>query len=742
MILNRKIKRNVKTHKTTYIVAIALLILSTGLFTMFNIGGPEIKENIENFKDDYKVEDAYFTTALPILEIESLENKFDLTIEKMQWKDVKILDKVNLRIYKERKEINLLQITEGEELSKTKDIEINNDFYSNNNKNIGDSINVNGKNYNLKGKAATPDYIYMLENDTSLFANKETFAVAFISEGDFKEIDSPSVGYSIRLNKDNRSEVKEYIKDSYFALSWVDKSDNTKINAIDGDMNGMFALGQFLPIVVVVLVSILIAIVIWRLVKSELTELGTLYAFGYSKETLTKHYMVYPVLVSLIGALVGQIPGVILSNSLKTALTVEYNLPIIIINPDVKIILLSILIPIIIILPVNFIVIRRALNHSAVDLMKGKLKEEGPSFLERRIPLKGLSFSSKFKIKEVLRNLWRTALTLGAIVFSSMLLFLVFVMNDSMERIVKEGYEDSYKFDNLYVLSNISLDEKPGEKFWTVPVVSKDKDDDEVKFTLDSREKDSKLLVLKDEEGNNLSFEKNIISKSLANKLGVKEGDTLKIKSELEDSTFEIKIDKLANSFIGDAVYVPLETLYRETEIPENSYLGIVSTERINFEKAELSNTTTKEAMIDGIKSMISPLKMMMWMIGIVAAIIGVALIYVIITMVIDENRINISMFKIMGYDDKRLSKTVLDINDILIVLGFIISIPLSKFALTALFAEVTKSMEFSLEAVITLPSMVIVFIIILTMYSLTKAISKRKILNVPMEEVLKKGRE
>jgi putative ABC transport system permease protein len=742
MILNRKIKRNVKIHKITYIVAIALLILSTGLFTLFNIGGPGIKDNIKDFKEDFKVEDAYFTTALPILDIETLENKFDLTLEKMQWKDFKVLDKVNLRIYKERKEINLIQVTEGEELSKTKDIVVNTDFYSVNNKSLGDYIDINGVEYNLKGKATSPDYLYMLENDATLFANKETFAVAFISEENFREIDSTSVGYSIRLNKDNASEVKEYIKDNFFALSWVDKADNTKINAIDGDITGLFVLGQYLPIVIVVLVSILIAIVIWRLVKNELTELGTLYAFGYKKSTLTKHYMLYPLLVAFIGALVGQIPGVTLTRILITSLTVEYNLPIITITPDIKIIILSILIPIVIILPINFIVIRRALNHSAVDLMKGKLKEEGPSFLEKRISLKGLSFSSKFKIKEVLRNFWRTVLTLSAIVFSAMLLFLVFVMNDSMDRIVKDGYGASYKFEKLYVLSNISLDEKPGEKFWSIPVISKDKNGEEFEYTLDAREQESKLLVLKDEAGNNLSFDENIISKSLAKKMGIHEGDTLKIKSELEDSIFEIKIDKVADSYLGDKVYVSLETLYRETKIPVNSYIGIVSTEEINFELEELASSTSKEGMINGIQSMIAPMKMMMWIIGVIAALIGIALIYVIITMVIDENRINISMFKIIGYDNRRLSKTVLNINDIIIVLGFIISIPLSKFALSCLFAEITKNMDFSLEAVITLNSIVIVFMIILGMYSLTKAISKRKILNVSMEEVLKKGVE
>ncbi|PRR81831.1 FtsX-like permease family protein [Clostridium vincentii] len=742
MILNRKIKRNIKIHKTTYIVAIALLILSTGLFTMFNIGGPVIKDSIKNFKDDYKVEDAYFTTALPISDMQPLENMFDLNIEKMEWKDVKVLDKVTLRIYKERKNINLVQITEGEALSKSKDIVINNDFYLKNNKNIGDSIDINGEEYNLNGKSATPDYIYMLENNTSLFSNKETFGVAFISEEDFKEIDSPSIGYSIRLNKDNESEFKEYIKENYFALSWVERKNNTKINAIDGDINGMFALGQYLPIVVVVLVSLLISIVIWRLVKNELTELGTLYAFGYTKATLTKHYMVYPILVSLIGALLGQIPGVMLANSIKAALSVEYNLPIIIVDPDIKIIVLSILIPIIIIAPINFIVISRALNHSAVDLMKGKLKEEGPSFLERKIPLKGLSFSMKYKIKEVLRNLWRTALTISAIVFSAMLLFFVFVMNDSMERIVKQGYEDSYKFDNLYMLSNMSIENRGGEKFWNLPVMSSNNNDEEIKYTLEAREKDSTLLVLKDAEGEVLSFDKNIVSKSLAKKLGVKEGDTLKLKSELEDSTFEIEIEKIANSFLGDKLYISLETLYRETEIPKDSYIGIVSKEKIEFQEGQLASSTSKTAMVDGIKSMISPLKFIMWMIGVIAALIGIALIYVIITMVIDENRLNISMFKIMGYDDKRLSKTILNINDILIVFGYLISIPLSKVAISAMFAEVTKDMEFSLQAIISPLSMLIVLIILETMYTLTKAISKRKILSIPMDEVLKNGRE
>lgn len=742
MIINKKILRNIKEHKSTFIVAIVLLMLSTMLFTMFWTGTAQISEGIDSYKEDYKVEDVYFTTAIPIEDIEKLEKAFDVELEEMKWKDFKVLDDVTLRIYKERTNINLHQVVDGEGLKSPNDLIVNKDFYSQNNKGYGDKITVNNVELNLVGASASPDYIYMLENDTSLFANKETFAVGFVSEEDFNKISNPSKGYSAKLNKDNEEEFKALIKENNLLLSFVNSENNSKITGIDGDLEGMFSLGKYIPIVIMLMVSILVAIVLWKLIKNELKELGTLYALGYTKEKLVKHYMIYPIIVALIGSIALQIPAVFASPLLMNILSIEYSLPIIEITPNPIILIISILVPILIIIPVNYFVINKVLKHSAVDLMKGKIKEEGPSLLERKISLNKFSFATRFKIKDVLRNTGRTVLTIVTIMFSSMLIFLVLIMTDSFNNIIEKGYEDSYQFKNLYILSNISDKEVDGDKFWTIPVKSEDINGNEISVNLEGREEGTSLLKLVDNKENELSFEENIITNSLAKKMGVKEGDEITLKSDIDDSKITIKIDKVAESYLGETLYIPLETLYEETKVPENSYMGVLSDKDLDFNAGEVSSMMSKESMLAGVEGLVAPLNGMMIIIGVIAALIGMAMIYVITSMVIDENKINISMFKIMGYQNEKLTKIIVNTNDILIFIGFLISIPVSKYLINMLFQEVTKSLDFSIEAEITLISVAIVFAILMSVYWISKRLASRKILNIGMDEVLKNGRE
>jgi putative ABC transport system permease protein len=291
-------------------------------------------------------------------------------------------------------------------------------------------------------------------------------------------------------------------------------------------------------------------------------------------------------------------------------------------------------------------------------------------------------------------------------------------------------------------MNDISTKEMIGEKFWQIEVQSDKKDNEKVFFKLEGREKDSKLIKLYGKDGSELSFNDNIIKASLADKLGVNQGGEVIVKSDLYKANFKIKIDKVADYYTAETIYVPLEVIYKNTSIPENSYIGIVSSEDINFKDGEIASSITKSSIIEGANKMITPLKGVMLLIGVIAAIIGIAIIYVIVSMVIEENRTNISMFKIMGYEEKNLNKIIINTNDILVLIGFIMSIPLSKATLTILFAELTKSMDFTIRVVVSPKVIFIVFLIIFIIYEISKRLSRRKILRIPMEEVLNKGRE
>lgn len=731
-----------REHKGMYIVSIALLILATYLFTLFNNGAGQIEKQINEYKISSNLEDVNFSTLKEIPNIKELENQYNVVIEKLQWIDIRYDDKLNLRINREREKINLHQVKEGEGLDTIGNIVVNEEFYKNNNLNFTEDINIGDKKFKLNGYSASPDYLYFLENEASLFGNKETFAIAFISSKDFDSLNIENIKskYVIKYNENSNKDIKNYIKDNYGLSSWVEVKDNAKVTTINGDLQGMMALGKYAPIVVMVIISILTGIIISRLVKSELSEIGTLYALGYKKSILLKHYMIYPITIVTVGAFISQILAILSKDALIGILSVEYGLPRLIINVNPIITSISVVLPMILILPYNLYTINKILKNNAVDLIKGNLDKKDKKTLDRKLKLKNMSFSTKFKIKELIRNYSRTLLTLISVIFSFMLIFFIFAMSDGMGRIIN-NYVDSYSFDNLYILNGISTERTEGEEFFAVPVTIKNGDKEEV-ISIEGRKSDGKLLILRDIKGEVITMDNNIIQYDLANSLGVKEGDTVTVKSDINDITLDIKIDKIADSDLGKKIYIPLDTLYNETELPKGSYNGIVSKQDLKIDNNKIMSKTTKSDIVDGVESMIKPLTEMMYIIGVIAAIIALSLLYVITSMIINENRNNISMLKIMGYSNKRINKTILNINDLIFLFGFILSVPISNYLNAKLFTMVTKELEFSINSKLSITSIIISFTIMTGMYYLSKFASKNKILSIPMEEALKIGRE
>lgn len=741
MVLNRKIKRNMIHNKSTYLITFILLILSTALFTVFNTSIYEINKNINQFKDEYKVADANFSAANKLIDIKELESKFNVVIEEMKYKDV-LYNNTYIRVYQNRSKLNLVKGDNS--LIKVNDnqIYINKEFYNNHNLNVGDKININNKEFILKGISNSPDYIHMLQNSSSVFANKQSFAIAFINKSDFESFDSPSICYGIKFNKDNRKEFKKYINENNVLTSWTDKQNDLKISAINGDLEAFSVIGDTVPLVIILLVSLLIGIVLWRLVRNEISQLGTLYALGYNKKKIVKHYMFYPLFITIISGIIGQVLSFFCTDIFKRAIEIEYSLPEFTINMNFKYMIISILLPVIIIVPLNLIVILFTLKHKPIDLIKNKLQDNKISFFEKLISKTKLSFRRKFQIKDLARNKGRSILTFCSIVFSSILLFFVFYITDSLDNIIIKGYDEPNQYSYMYNMESYGTEDVNGEKIWNIPVYTKQKGKDEISFMLEGHEKSEKLFVLKDDENNTLSFNDVIITKSLANRLNIKQGDTLKFYSNLDETIFKVKIDHVAKTYLNDVLYVPIDLIYKETEIPDGSYSCIISNDKINFKNDKLASITTKDDMLIGIFNLVSPLRLIMYFVGIVASIIGAALIYVIISMVIDENKINISMFKILGYSNRKITSIILNLNDLIVLFAYICSIFISKYVINMLFIRMTRNTQYTLEAKISIDSVLIVTGILWLIYEFSKIATRRKILKIPMEEVLKNERE
>src|SRR5665647_91735 len=742
MVINKMIKRTIFEYKSQYIGSIILIIISCMLYSSFNIAMLDVQDNLNTFRINNKLEDASFIIQNSITNINQLEEKYDLILEERKSIDYTNEDKSVLRILESTNKIDKYAVISGNPIIGENELLIDKGYAGAHSLAINAQLKINDTTFKIVGYMSTPDYVYPLKSESDMLKSPKSFGVAVVSEKDINKIGKGLNFYSVKFNKDNISEFKSDLSTDNILIQWINKKDNNRISFIDGDMKGGAAIGKVMPIAILILTCILISVVLLRLLKREYLVIGTLYAIGCTKKELVRHYLRYPIIISLIGSFVGTIIGSLLVKPLLSAVTVYYNLPLLIVNFDIKYTILSLILPFIFLIPVTYIVINKALKLSPLQLMRGGNNKTKVSFIERKLNLNRFNFNTKFKIRELCRSLPRAVLMILGVTFASMLLLIGFATKDSMNYMVNNSYSDIYKYNyeynfNALQIGKVDKGEKRSLSSFTTKLNSKDED-----LIIYGVEKDSKLINLVDKNNNVIGFDKVIITKSMSDRYNLKIGQSIKVKNKLNSKEYTIKVDEIAKAYTGNIIYMPLSEFNISNGYSENSYLQIDSAYKLDIPADSLISQTSKKDIIDGYNTMLMPMKYMIGGIAVMAFIIGLIVIYVVTSLVIEENKANISMFKILGYKNKEIYSLILSSNIILVILGYIISIPLIIMSVASFFDVMTKDMNITIPAKLNISSVLISFVIIIITYEISKALNKSKVMKISMADSLKEKRE
>ncbi len=114
------------------------------------------------------------------------------------------------------------------------------------------------------------------------------------------------------------------------------------------------------------------------MIRQESVIVGTLYAQGYRRRELTRHYMAIPLLLAFAGGMIGSLLALPSIEPMVMAMISYYNVPV----PGIKLsflnVLIGILTPTIFLGLSSYLVIRSELKRSPAELMKGdKQKNQG-----------------------------------------------------------------------------------------------------------------------------------------------------------------------------------------------------------------------------------------------------------------------------------------------------------------------------------------------------------------------------
>ncbi len=203
-----------------------------------------------------------------------------------------------------------------------------------------------------------------------------------------------------------------------------------------------------------------------------------------------------------------------------------------------------------------------------------------------------------------------------------------------------------------------------------------------------------------------------------------------------------IKIVDVTNEFFNPSAYVDFGIL--------NELVGNVGEENYTYNYRYTNSLTQNEpdeliAMSMNITNFMDDLEEQMEMmdifIGIVVLIAGILSLVIIVVMTnftIEDNFKNISLLKVMGYQDKEISKMVLRIYSPVIMIAYVVSIPATIFLLETLMAIIGELMGISIPVRMKLTSALLGFAVMMISYMLAIQISKKRISKIPLQEALK----
>ncbi len=722
---------------------ILLLMLAVFTFTLFETMIVNVDGNYQKFKKEGNQEHFNFITVRPV-DLEEIESDFNVVLEKRIIWDYEE-DGKTLRIFSITEKVNRPYVLNGR-LPEDGEICIDKTFMDANGLEVGDSYEVKGKKFRISGYLYLPDYVYIVKNEQDILPDPKNFGIAILSNNDIEELGILNVQAAVNYYSGRKTgevdltEFQKYLNEKYMLVRFQESWDNFRIITTEMKMKGAGTFTVFLTGVIFVIASGLLLIILKRQLDLMHEEIGTLYALGYRQGEIAIAFFNMPLVIWILGTVPGILLGYATSKPFIDYYASWFNIPVARVEYPLNTALIAAALPAAFLFVAAAVAIYGKFRMSVVEIISGRqLKAAGRglrlSFLEK------LSFKRRLMIEQGLLHPTREAILIIGVAFSSFLLFYAVGALFAFENLLSDIYEKTFLYDHMYLLNKYKMESPPkgAERFNMISFRLKGEDS---KLVIYGIEKDSRYVVLNDGDGNRIKLEGVVISRALADKFNLKEGDEIEIVSQLSGEEYKIKIDKIAELYYGNSAFMNLEEFNKKFNIPDLAYIGLYSKEPLEIEKSELLTSMDKSYLIDVFNSTTAQMNQIIQIIAMVAFLISLTIIYVLSSLTISENRYPISLFKILGYRDSELTSIFLGFSNFTFVIGFLLGIPIFNLFFRVIYMQLIKSLDFSINMSLGTREISLSFALLFVAFLISRYLCKRSVLKIQPSIVLKEQRE
>ena len=458
--------------------------------------------------------------------------------------------------------------------------------------------------------------------------------------------------------------------------------DNKAINYCMDDMGGdkpMFILFDY---IVVVIIAFVFAVTISNTIAKEAGVIGTLRASGYTRGELTRHYLFMPLLVTVIASIIGNILGyTVFVEMMKEVFYNSFSLATYESLFNSEAFMYTTVIPLILMIIINLVTLTTKLKLSPIKFLRHELaakKKRRAVLLNKKWP-----FLTRFRLRILFQNIPAYITLAFGIFFGGVICVfgLMFgpLLTDFGDLIVEEKISD-YQ----YVLMDQIETETEGAEKYCITGLDSMMDGyltDEV--SIYGIEEDSSYITKDIPEGEVL------VSEGILKKYGLNKGDTLTLKDQYSDKTYDFKIADTYSYSASLAVFMNRNEFNECFDEEDDYFTGYFSNNVIeDIESDDVATVITASDLKKVADQLNESLGSFMVLFKYFGVIMLVLLIYLMTKQVIEKNMQSIAMTKILGFRNKEISGLYLVITCIVVVVSLIVSIPLIDIILRLMFEK------------------------------------------------------
>lgn len=617
---------------------------------------------------------------------------------------------------------------------------------------LGDTINLKyndkEKVFQIEGLFLHSEFIYYTGQSGTTVPNHNEYGYALISPKSMESFLGQYFYNKIRIGcaeNANYTKIQESVEnilsDKY--TSFFTREDLSSVSQITKEISQMQSMANLFSAVFILLAVLSMYTTMTRLVKTQVTQIGTLKAIGFSDWSIRLHYAIYSVFLPLFGGILGTVLGqLVVSRAVmrikKTTLTL----------PEWKVQLsffsyLLILFLIAICVAATIIATWQGVSKLPAETMRGNItRTKQHKYLVNKT-IKNSEWT--WFIRDIVQNKMRWIMCIIGVAGSMVLMIAGLGFKDSIN--LSNNYVYGKQYTYIYKMQ-IGLQREGLDRYidsFDGNLTQLYENNAELYF---DTEKDIRTITVfdnnkyihfeKEHKGIQLTYGKVAISKKLAEDYNVKEGDTIRIRPIGMLEIYNIEITDIVDSPSPQGVFMSSDTWekmsgeqFYPTALLSNTQGDLASDNDV------IKETLTLDQQFSDMEKMTRSVMAIIYLLVIASIVLSVIMLYNLGTLNYIERYREYATLKVLGFYQKEIGMLILRDCILTTLLGWLIGIPIG-FRFLEFYIGVVQFKSFQWIPYLTIFDFILASIIIISVSFLVNLWLAYKVTKINMVEALK----